>query len=62
MVLETMAGILGRATGLLDDGSDVLYECRRCGVTVDCEDRDDPDPPECPNCGPEGVVVRYDID
>lgn len=33
----------------------VVYECRRCGTTVDAEE----DP--CPYCGPTDIMV-YEID
>lgn len=56
-MLETVATLLGRATGLVTDDPDVVYECRRCGRTVDPAG----DAPEdCPNCE-EGTLVRYEL-
>lgn len=44
-MIETVKTLLFR-----DDGSGVIYECRRCGTTVDAED----DP--CPACGTDDIA------
>ncbi len=57
-MLGSVVTLLGRATGLMDEDPDVVYECRRCGRTGD--------PPgdlpaDCPNCE-DGELVRYEVD
>lgn len=36
--------------------SEVVRECRRCGVTVSADDED------CPHCGPGVRFVEHEID
>jgi len=57
-VIESVAALLGRATGLVDDDPEVVYECRRCGRTVDPETEV---PEDCPDC-PDGELVRYEVE
>ena len=37
-----------------DTSSRIIYECRRCGTTLDGEDAD------CPYCGP-APIVRFEL-
>lgn len=59
MVLETVAGLFQRTAGIVEDDPDVVYECRRCGRSVEVDDETEAGP--CPECGGEDLA-RYELD